>query len=257
VFPLTLLKPNAAPTVREIFDDHAVYVWRTFLDLGVPAVDVPDLCHEVFAAVHGKLGEHAERASLASWLDGISLRVASDYWRRADVRDRRGPEDPPAQLAAARGRGAGANDPPSENELERLGARLARMLDTSSDGSALPGWRTIAKVGGLGVVVAGASVLFALNFGPHTPRPPDAPEAAAVPVETEAETLAHARVALEGDPALALALTDEHRTAFPTSALAQERDAIAIQALKRLGRMDEAAKQTTDFARHYPNAALP
>jgi hypothetical protein len=37
--------------------------------------------------------------------------------------------------------------------------------------------------------------------------------------------------------------------------LAQEREVIAIEALKRLGRSDEAARRAADFARRYPGSA--
>lgn len=100
MFPLTLLKPGARPTVREVFDEHAGYVWRTFRHLGIPDADVEDLCQEVFVVVHRKLGEFEGRSSLKTWLYGICLRVASDHRRRAHVRNERAQADPAEHLAA-------------------------------------------------------------------------------------------------------------------------------------------------------------
>lgn len=101
MFPLTLLRPGARLTVREVFDEHAGYVWRTFRHLGIPDADVEDLCQEVFVVVHRKLGEFEGRSSLKTWLYGICVRVASDFRRRAHVRNERAQADPAEHLAAA------------------------------------------------------------------------------------------------------------------------------------------------------------
>jgi hypothetical protein len=75
------------------------------------------------------------------------------------------------------------------------------------------------------------------------------------PTESEAELLERARNALTSSPARALALTEQHRARFPSGVLTQEREVIAIEALKRLGRTDEAARRAADFARRYPGSA--
>jgi len=75
------------------------------------------------------------------------------------------------------------------------------------------------------------------------------------PAETEAEYLERARGALGKSPALALALANQHRSRFPYGVLAQEREVIAIEALKRLGRSAEAERRIGDFASRYPNSA--
>jgi hypothetical protein len=219
------------------------------------------------------------------------------------TRFREGGADVPPELA--RLFEAGANDLPSEGDLRRLAARLGPVFEPPPGGSGFPGWPTVGKVAALSAVVAGSAVFFALNFGPHTPRPPDVPDSvpappelapapsgvpaltsapapsegtsgdalppapgapsassaprptagAARPAETEAELLERARNALSANPARALALTEQHRAHFPAGVLAQEREVIAIQALKRLGRTDEAAERSAAFARRYPNSA--
>jgi hypothetical protein len=206
---------------------------------------------------------------------------------------------------------AGGEDLPTEAELGRLAARLGPIFEPPPSSSPIT-LATAGKVAAVSAVVVGAAVLFALNFGPHGRRPPDAPDrwtpprtpesapppsgsgmgasspssapdhaglapsTSAVPVapsgspsagsshpngvsarpaESEAELLERARGALASSPARALALTEQHRTRFPSGVLAQEREVIAIEALKRLGRTDEAARRAADFARRYPGSA--
>jgi RNA polymerase sigma-70 factor (ECF subfamily) len=121
LFPLTLLKPSAAPTLRAVFDEHAGYLWRTLRHLGIPESDIEDLCQEVFVVVHRKLGDFEGRSSLRTWLYGIALRVASDHRRRAHVRNERPQADAAEHLVDARGL---APDARTEARSE-----LARLLD--------------------------------------------------------------------------------------------------------------------------------
>ncbi|HLV22252.1 MAG TPA: hypothetical protein VKZ49_15270 [Polyangiaceae bacterium] len=71
---------------------------------------------------------------------------------------------------------------------------------------------------------------------------------------TEAQLLQSAQGALKSDPARALALTQEHRRRFPGGTLSQEREVIAIEALSRLGRTQEAGKRAEDFRRAHPGS---
>jgi hypothetical protein len=67
--------------------------------------------------------------------------------------------------------------------------------------------------------------------------------------------LEEARRTLAGDPARALELTRRHQRLYPTSALRQERDWIAIEALVQLGRRDEARARADSFDRVFPGSA--
>jgi RNA polymerase sigma-70 factor (ECF subfamily) len=87
------------PTLREVFDEHARYVWRTLRHLGVADADLEDLCQEVFVTVHRKLADFEGRSSLRTWIYGICLRVAADYRRRAYVRRERAFAEPDADGA--------------------------------------------------------------------------------------------------------------------------------------------------------------
>jgi len=69
----------------DIFRDHAPYLWRALLGLGVRQADVDDVCQEVWLVVHRRLHEFDGRA-VRSWLYAICLRVASEYRRSARIR---------------------------------------------------------------------------------------------------------------------------------------------------------------------------
>ena len=74
-------------------------------------------------------------------------------------------------------------------------------------------------------------------------------------LRSEVELLARARDLLGSSPAEALALTQQHATQFPGGALAQEREVLAIEALRHLGRMDEARARKDRFLSAYPGSA--
>ena len=73
-------------TFDEIYDDHFRFVWRTLRGLGVHEAEVSDLVQEVFLIVHRRLAEFQGRSKITTWLYGICWRVASDWRRRAHVR---------------------------------------------------------------------------------------------------------------------------------------------------------------------------
>jgi RNA polymerase sigma-70 factor (ECF subfamily) len=73
-------------TSRQVFDEHARYVFRVLKYFGVRDADVQDVCQEVFITVHRKLDEFEGRSSLRTWLYRICQHAASDHRRRAYVR---------------------------------------------------------------------------------------------------------------------------------------------------------------------------
>jgi hypothetical protein len=97
--------------------------------------------------------------------------------------------------------------------------------------------------------------------------PPDAPAADALSpragsasaTEAEAETEVHllqrAQSALGGNPASALALTDEHARRFAGGGLAQESEFIAVSALLSLGRGAEARARAARLLERFPSTA--
>jgi len=86
---------SSKPTVREIFDEHARYIWRTLHHLGIPESDVADVCQEVFLTVHRRLHSFEGRSSVRTWLYGICIRRASEHRRRPYVRNERPASEPP------------------------------------------------------------------------------------------------------------------------------------------------------------------
>jgi DNA-directed RNA polymerase specialized sigma24 family protein len=114
------------PSLREVFDEHAPFVWRTLRHLGIRDADLPDVCQEVFVAVHRKLEGFEGRSSLRTWLYGICLRTASDHRRRAYVRRERAPW---RSLRRARSADAAGD----YGQARRL---LAELLESSTTTSA-------------------------------------------------------------------------------------------------------------------------
>lgn len=70
----------------------------------------------------------------------------------------------------------------------------------------------------------------------------------------EAALLERARRALDANPSEALALTRRHQARFPKGVLKQEREVIAIEALRRLGRSADAKDRAHGFEKQYPDS---
>jgi hypothetical protein len=68
--------------------------------------------------------------------------------------------------------------------------------------------------------------------------------------------LEQARSALKADPARALLRANQHAARFPGGALVQEREVIAIKALRQLGRTAEADRRSEAFAKAFPGSAF-
>jgi len=185
---------------------------------------------------------------------------------------------------------AGQSDVATEAELNALASKLAPVLRAPSPSP--PPLQLAKLVVGLGVgaaLVGGGLYAFsartalppapsvvpaqpsAVAISPVAPLAPPAESAAVLPptalsapmasvappavVESEASLLERARRALAANPARALALAGEHGRRFPGGALSQEREVIAIAALRRLGRGAEADARAARFERNYPHSA--
>lgn len=71
--------------LREIFDAHHSFVYRSARRLGVPLTAVDDVVQETFIVVGRKLEEFEQRSSIRTWLFGIVMRVAHTQ-RRGEQR---------------------------------------------------------------------------------------------------------------------------------------------------------------------------
>lgn len=72
--------------------------------------------------------------------------------------------------------------------------------------------------------------------------------------QRDAALLQQARSALVNEPQRALTLLRDHAVHFPSSALGEERSALQIEALVRLGRGDEARQRWDAFESHFPRS---
>jgi RNA polymerase sigma-70 factor (ECF subfamily) len=111
--------PAGEGSFREIFREHAPFVWRVLRRLGVGEADVEDVAQEVFLVVHRRLAEFEGRSKLRTWIYGIAVRVASDHRRRAHVRRELATDRPPERAGSA----------PQPKELEQRQARA--LLDAA------------------------------------------------------------------------------------------------------------------------------
>lgn len=71
--------------------------------------------------------------------------------------------------------------------------------------------------------------------------------------ESEFDIVQRAETALASDPPRALAITGEHLRAYPSGELVQEREVIAVEALTKLGRRDDASRRARALAERFPN----
>ncbi len=109
------------PTVEEIFDAHASFIFRTARYLGVGDADLDDVVQEVFLVVCRRLGELADRAALRTWLYAIALRVVANHRRTRRRRREDAWTDAPEQSTT--------DGPLDELERRRARAALLRALE--------------------------------------------------------------------------------------------------------------------------------
>jgi hypothetical protein len=90
--------------------------------------------------------------------------------------------------------------------------------------------------------------------GPSAAQPARSHALPKGPQTSEAELLERAQQALVQHPSQALALATEHQRRFSAGVLAEEREVIAVEALRRLGRERAARERAAVFAAKYPNS---
>jgi hypothetical protein len=109
----------------------------------------------------------------------------------------------------------------------------------------------------LGRQVPRPSALGSVTPRPAPAEPPSAPSevAGAVPaLDEDATLLSRARGAVIVNPSRALTLSRDHAVQFPESPLVEERLALRIEALARLGRASEATRELEAFEQRYPRS---
>ncbi|MBN9165306.1 MAG: hypothetical protein BGO98_49580 [Myxococcales bacterium 68-20] len=90
---------------------------------------------------------------------------------------------------------------------------------------------------------------------PDAKARPSAATSGTVGTTDELALLEEASRALDASPERALTLTDEHMKRFRTPKFAQERERLAIVALVRLGRRDDAKRRADAFEAAFPRSA--
>lgn len=68
--------------VRQIFEEHADFVWRVLARAGVRDADLKDASQEVFIVVANKLDQLDGETKTTTWLYGIAIRVAANQRRK-------------------------------------------------------------------------------------------------------------------------------------------------------------------------------
>jgi RNA polymerase sigma-70 factor (ECF subfamily) len=111
--------PVVAGGFATIFDENAPFVLRVLRHLGVADRDLQDQSQEAFVAVFRGLEAFAGRSSLRTWIYGICLRVASNYRRRAYIKNERAVAEPPEQP-----------DPSNPGAERQEWSALCRLLDS-------------------------------------------------------------------------------------------------------------------------------
>jgi hypothetical protein len=190
--------------------------------------------------------------------------------QRHSMPHRSAPDAVPA--AGAFGRREGSPSVASNGaEVLSQGVEAPSRIDTSAPGSLIGGGGTPAPdraVDARGVSraeptnplpdpgtapsVAAFEVPRAVAIAGEATQPPPALHPS---VQEEARLVGRAREALRGgDAALALQKLEKSRARFPNGALMQEREALAIEALVRLGRRDIAAERAARFVWEFPRS---
>lgn len=113
-------RAKSSPPFTEVYREHAPVVWRNLRRLGVAERDIEDVCQEVFLIVFRKIGSFEGRSTLRTWIQGIALRRASEYRRRA-VNRREIPTSDPEPLE------------PSDRNKEHAGSNARQTLDKLLD----------------------------------------------------------------------------------------------------------------------------
>ena len=156
-------------------------------------------------------------------------------------------------------------DPASTRERERRGVRAELGSSTRAEGSparrpraALTGSGSGARSAVRGPASAAPRAGVEPAAGSTDPAQPVAAEAeapaAAQAADSELTLLSRAQGLLARDAQAALEVMNEHARAYPRGEFAQEREALAIDALRRLGRRQELQTRARAFLQRYPSS---
>ena len=63
------------PSLRELFEAHYAFVWRTMRHFGLDEASADDAAQDTFVVVHRRLADYDGRTHIRGWLYGIARRV--------------------------------------------------------------------------------------------------------------------------------------------------------------------------------------
>ncbi len=109
-------------SISDIVSEHAGFVWRALLHLGVDESQLKDTSQEVFLVAMRKLDGFEERSSMQTWLYGICRHLAANARRRASHRHELVTDELPESIMM----------PAQEGALwaKRAHAKLVRALES-------------------------------------------------------------------------------------------------------------------------------
>ncbi len=116
------------PTLTQIAEREAEFLWLTLQRLGVRPADCKDVMQDVLMVVHRKLHTYDGRAPLRAWLYGICVGEASNHRRRAWVRRER-PFEPSDSVIDTHADRTNDMDPERALVARQQQARFDAMLD--------------------------------------------------------------------------------------------------------------------------------
>ena len=73
---------SARPLFRDLYAEHAGFLFRVLRGMGVAEASVEDAAQDVFMVVHRRLPEFDGRHKLRTWLFEIAFRTACSYRRK-------------------------------------------------------------------------------------------------------------------------------------------------------------------------------
>jgi RNA polymerase sigma-70 factor, ECF subfamily len=106
-----------------VYREHARYVWRVCRGMGVSALHVDDVVHDVFLIVRRRLVDFDPQRSLRAWLAGITRRVVGHLRRKLAREDRRLRALPDPEPVGS------PHDAVQRQDAERLMQRFLNTLD--------------------------------------------------------------------------------------------------------------------------------
>lgn len=82
-------RASSHEALRQLYEQHFAFVWRSLRALGVDSAVLDDAAQEVFLVAHRRQHDFEGRSAVRTWLFGIAFRVAANFRRSA----RRHPTD--------------------------------------------------------------------------------------------------------------------------------------------------------------------